>query len=328
VQGGILGEVEHFSSPACLLAEAGEIRFTVGDALIEAARHIPGETPRLEAEALLASLLGRPRGWLLAYPETLLSPEECEQYDAGVARLAAGEPLAYVTGRREFFGLEFFVNQHVLVPRPETEMLVEKALTAVRGLGVRGQGLGVRGYGPDSQEPDLRIANCELRIADIGTGSGCIAVSLAVHLPQAAILATDISAEALEVARTNATRHGVEARIQFRQGDLLAPLAAPVDLLCANLPYIDSNELTTLAVARHEPRLALDGGEGGLRLVERLLREAPRWVNPGGTVLLEIGATQAEAAAQLARAAFAGAAVAVQPDLASLPRLLVIVPNP
>ncbi len=275
----------------------------IGEALRASAGRIPGDTPRLEAEVLLAHVLDRSRGWLLAHPETHLAPGEQAEFERGQARLAEGEPLAYLTGRREFFGLDFLVNQHVLVPRPETELLVEHALAAcsVEREGWRAE-----------------------RVADVGTGSGCIAVALAVHVPGVEIVATDISAEALAVARRNAERHGVLERIDFRQGDLLQPLAEPVDLLCANLPYVDTDELAGLEVARHEPRLALDGGRGGLTCIERLLADAPRCVNPGGLILLEIGATQGEAAAALARAAFPEAKIKIHNDLASLPRLLII----
>jgi release factor glutamine methyltransferase len=281
----------------------------IGAALAEAARRIPGDAPRLEAEVWLAHLLGRDRAWLLAHPEAPVPPAGLEAFWAGVARLAQGEPLAYLTGRREFFGLEFLVNPNVLVPRPETELLVETALAAAQRL-----------YAAH----EWRFTHSPLRIADIGSGSGCIVVALAVHLPTAVFLATDVSAQALAAAWQNAARHGVVERIDFRQGSLLEPLAAPVDILCANLPYIDTDELAGLAVARHEPALALDGGAGGLLWVRRLLAAAPRFVNPGGAALLEIGATQGAQARALAEAAFPGAAVSLRRDLAGLDRLLVI----
>lgn len=285
-----------------MLAEFDEIPFTIGDALVEGARRIPGDSPQLEAQVLLAHVLGRPRAWLLAHAEISLTPDQQTAIDSAVARLASGEPMAYITGHREFFGLDFLVNPDVLVPRPETELLVDYALRSMH-------------YAP--------------RVADIGTGSGCIAVSLAVNLPQSQIVATDVSAAALAVAGANAMLHDVENQIEFCQGDLLEPLAGPVDLLCSNLPYIDSDELTALPVARHEPRRSLDGGAGGLELIERLLATAPNRVSPGGVVLLEIGATQSEAATALARAAFPDAAIKIRKDLASLDRLLTIhLPGP
>ncbi|MBI3764096.1 MAG: peptide chain release factor N(5)-glutamine methyltransferase [Chloroflexi bacterium] len=295
------------------MTEYKEIETTVGNALATAARRIPGETPRLEAEILLAHILGQSRAWILAHPEVLLKPGKVAEFDSTLSRLADGEPLAYITGYREFFGLDFLVTRDVLVPRPETELLVEYALAAIGERRVAGDG-----------PPFTLHASRFTTIADIGAGSGCIAVSLAVNLPEASIIATDISSAALAVARANAARHGVAERIDFKQGDLLDPIAGPVDLLCANLPYIDSDELSALTVARNEPRLALDGGIGGTELVERFLAAAPGSLNPGGMLLLEIGATQAEAVSATARAAFPGATVEIHKDLASLPRLVSI----
>jgi release factor glutamine methyltransferase len=256
----------------------------------------------LTAEALLAHVLGLSRAQLWAHPEAPVTAEQGAAFDHLLARAALGEPLAYLTGRREFYGLDFFVDRRVLVPRPETELLVDFA----RSLRPR-------------------------RALDVGTGSGCIAVALAVSLPQAAITATDVSSDALEIARRNAGRHGVAGRIEFFQSDLLAawPAAAPTvepgfDLICANLPYIDRDELRDLPVSRHEPWLALDGGRGGLELIERLLRRAPRVLAPKAAVLLEIGASQATSAAVLARGAFPEARVTVERDLAGLDRLLVV----
>lgn len=296
------GGKEVYASAACMLAEFDEIPFAIQDALAEGARLIPGDAPRLEAEVLLAHVLGQPRAWLLARPEISLVPDQRTAFDSSVARLASGEPLAYITGHRGFFGLDFLVNPDVLVPRPETELLVEYALRSTQNVS---------------------------RAADIGAGAGCIAVSLAASLPGSKIVATDISAAALAVAQANAVRHGVADQMEFFQGDLLEPLAGPVDLLCANLPYIDPDELTTLPVARHEPRRSLDGGARGLELIERLLADAPGHMNPGGVVLLEIGATQGEAATALARAAFPDAAIEIRKDLAALDRLLTIhLPRP
>lgn len=288
------------------------------------------------ASALLGHVLGLTRAQVLARPELVLSTEQAAIFEALVARAAQGEPLAYLTGRREFYGLEFEVDANVLVPRPETELLVDRALAA---------------------RPAL--------VLDVGTGSGCIAVTLAVRLPLAAITASDLSPGALAVAGRNAQRHGVAERIAFVQSDLLdafpvsdrpassltvpedactvpdRPASSltlptsnfrpptsnfhpPFDLIAANLPYIDPDELSTLPVARFEPRLALDGGQGGLALIERLLRQAPRLLAPGGRMLLEIGAGQGSAALGLARGAFPAAAAHIEPDLAGLDRLLVI----
>ncbi len=271
----------------------------------------------ITATALLAHVLGLTRAQILARPEMPLSPEQAAAYEALVARAAQSEPLAYLTGQREFYGLDFEVDARVLVPRPETELLVERALAARPG-----------------------------RVLDVGTGSGCIAVALAVNLPEAAITASDVSAEALAVASRNARRHQVAGRIEFVQSDLLdaflpsasgfplltpAPILPwgsdfqpPFQLICANLPYIDPAELRALAVSRFEPQLALDGGPGGLVLIERLLSQAPGALAPGGMLLLEIGDSQGPAALALARAAFPAASSRLERDLAGLDRLLVI----
>lgn len=306
---------EESAASADLIAEISEADVTIGDALKGRARRIPGQTPRLEAEVLLAHLLGQPRSRVLAHPEFRLKPDQLSAFDSALNRLTDGEPLAYITGHREFFGLDFLVTRDVLVPRPETELLVEYAL-------VTSDEWRVTGDGSRMTHHSSRFTHHVSRAADIGAGSGCIAVSLAVNLAQTSVTATDVSSGALAIARANADRHGVADRIDFRQGDLLDPLTGPVDLLCANLPYIDSAELSALAVSRHEPRLALDGGPGGTLLIERLLADAPRRVNPGGLLLLEIGATQAEAATRLARAFFPGATVEAHQDLACLPRLI------
>ena len=272
-------------------------------ALQDARRQLAGlDDAAVTAEVLLAHVLGLSRAQLLAHPEAPVMAEQGAAFEQLLERAATGEPLAYLTGRREFYGLDFFVDRRVLVPRPETELLVDFA----------------RSLRPK-------------RALDVGTGSGCIAVALAVSLPQAAIVATDVSSGALEVARRNAERHGVAGRIEFFQSDLLAiwpaeasSIQAAFDLVCANLPYIDRDELCDLPVSRHEPWLALDGGRGGLELIERLLREAPRVLAPAGAMLLEIGASQGAAAAGLAGAAFPEAHVTVERDLPGLDRLLVV----
>lgn len=253
------------------------------------------EAPALTAQVLLAEVLGLTRTQVLTQPERPLTAAELAAFEALVARAAANEPLAYLLGRREFYGLSFAVTPHVLVPRPETELLV-----------------------------DLARARKPTRVLDVGTGSGCIAVALAVHLPHATITALDLSPAALAVAASNAAAHGVSDRLQFVPSDLLAalPPAPRFDLLCANLPYIDTAELSTLPVAAHEPALALDGGPGGLVLVERLLAQAGPHLAPGAALLLEIGATQGPAAAALAQAAFPAAAVRVVRDLSDLDRVL------
>jgi release factor glutamine methyltransferase len=217
-------------------------------------------------------------------------------------RAAAGEPLAYLTGHREFYGLDFLVDARVLVPRPETETLVDLARAHAH-------------------------PHAPTRILDVGTGSGCLAVAVARHLPSAHVTATDISAGALAVARRNADRHGVSDRVTFVQSDLLSDCrlqTSSFTLLLANLPYIASSDLPRLPVSEHEPRLALDGGSEGLDLIRRLLADAPRVLSSNGGLLLEIGADQGQAVSALARTAFPAAQIRVHRDWAGLDRVVAI----
>jgi release factor glutamine methyltransferase len=210
-----------------------------------------------------------------------------------------------VLGHWDFYGLDFSMTPDVLIPRPETELLVERALDWLRA------------------HPGRR------RVADIGTGSGCIAVSLAANVPDLRVLATDISSLALEVAKANAQKHAVSDRVQFLHADLFNFQPSTFnfqlfDLIAANLPYIPTDRLEILDVARREPRLALDGGADGLKLIGRLLMAAPGALAPGGLCLLEIDAEHGKTACALARAAFPQADVSLIPDLAGLDRLILV----
>lgn len=261
------------------------------------------ETPSLDAQVLVAHLLDKPRAWLLAHPEEALTSAQAEALEAALQRLESGEPLPYLLGHWEFYALDFTITAAVLIPRPETELLVDTALTWLK------------------THPGPR------RAADVGTGSGCIAVSLAHHDRELTVIASDLSRQALWVARQNALKHAVLERVRLVQMDLLTALAtrdAPLDLLCANLPYIPRNTLAALPVSRWEPRAALDGGEDGLDFIRRLLEQAPARLKPGGLALLEIEAGQGEQAVELAHQAFPLARIQVLPDLAGHPRLLVI----
>jgi release factor glutamine methyltransferase len=256
------------------------------------------DSAALDAQVLLAHVLGKPRAWVLAHPEVRLTSPQAEALQEALDRLQKGEPLPFVLGHWEFFGLDMLVAPTALIPRPETELLVEGALEWLKA------------------NPARRQA------ADVGTGSGCIAVALAKGVHDLHILATDLSLSALQIARQNADRHQVGGRVHCLQADLLPPLKAGLDLLCANLPYIPSPKLNDLRVAQREPRLALDGGPDGLRLIRRLLCAAGSVMRPGGLLLLEIEASQGAAARALARSAFPIAEVTVLPDLAGLDRLL------
>ena len=260
------------------------------------------DTPRLDAEVLLAYVLSCERAWLYAHPEHWLSPSQLSAYQFLISRRARREPVAYLIGRKEFFGLDFVVTHDVLIPRPETERLVEFALQCAPTL------------------PSLQL------IADVGTGSGAIAVALAVHLPRAHVIALDTSASALAVARRNAARHGVARRVCCIQADLLAPLAGPLALIVANPPYLSQAELESAPpeVADWEPRAALNGGPDGLAIIRHLLTMAADHLHPGGVLLMEIGAAQGAETLRLARRHFPQAAVEIVPDYAGHDRLLVV----
>ncbi len=277
-------------------------RLTVREALRRARQALAphSETAALDAQTLLAHLLGCDRAWVLAHPEARLSSQQQRAWSQAVQRLAVGEPLPYVLGHWPFYGRDFLVTPAVLIPRPETELLVEVALAWLR------------------ERPHRR------RAVDVGTGSGCIAVTLAVEVPDLWLVAVERSRAALKVACANIARYGVSQRVACVQGDLLTALRGPFDLLCANLPYIPTETLRNLPVARYEPWQALDGGPDGLTLVGRLLQQAGSRMAPGGRLLLEIAFDQGQAAHQWARRYFPGAAVQVLPDHAGHDRLLVV----
>lgn len=271
-------------------------------------------TPRLDVELLLAHTLGWSRAKLIAAANATCSDAQAARFSALLARRLTGEPIAYLTGEREFYGLTLAVDRRVLVPRPETELLVELALTIAatpHELPVATLLL---------HAPPATTSGAGLVIADIGTGSGAIALALAYHLPAARIYATDLSPAALAVAQANAARHHLSERITFLAGDLLAPLPEPVDLLVSNPPY---TVLSTIEphVYAHEPHLALDGGPDGLAPYRTLAATAQPYLRPGGAILLEIGATQAGEVQRL----FAGqfTRIAVYQDLAGLERVVV-----
>lgn len=257
-------------------------------------------SPALDARLLLAHALGRDHAYLVAHDDETLTPAQAAAYEALLARAAVGEPIPYLLGHAPFFGLEFAVSPAVLIPRPETEQLVEMAIAWAGGRG-------------------------GLRVADVGTGSGCIAVSLAAHLAAAAVLASDISAAALAVAAGNVARLA-PGRVALARGDLLRAVAPGLDLIAANLPYVTRGEWTTLpdGVKSYEPTLALDGGLDGLDVIRALLPQAATRLRPGGLLLLEIGWQQGPAAVALARTYFPAARVAVRPDFAGLDRFIAV----
>ncbi len=256
------------------------------------------ETPGLDAQVLLSHVLDRPRTWLLAHPETCLSSDQSDHLETGLSQLISGVPLPYITGSREFYGMQFLLTQDVLIPRPETELLVETALEWLE------------------DHPGRK------RTLDVGTGSGCIAVSLAKSVPELSVTACDISAEALQVARKNASVHGVAGRVHFLESDLYSAVQGKYDLICSNPPYIPSAILRSLEVYQREPTLALDGGADGLVIIRRLVRHGRERLRKGGLMLVEIESRHGPDARRLAEVAFPGAAVEVLPDLAGLDRCL------
>lgn len=263
------------------------------------------DIPVLERQVLLAHITGKNRAWVLAHPEMRLSPEQEAALEAAARQLQAGTPLPYILGHWEFFGLDFDVSPDVLIPRPETELLIETALAWAQ-----------------THSP----LNPVYRLIDIGTGSGIIPVTLAVHLPPAEIIATDISPAALAVARKNAQKHGVEGRIHFLEADLLPKRIqrSTFDVLTANLPYIPTETLQTLEIYGREPTLALDGGPDGLQLISRLLDQITAKRVTARLILLEIENRQGRAVEALARQRFPAADIQIKKDLAGHDRLAVI----
>jgi release factor glutamine methyltransferase len=280
--------------------------------------HVPSFT--LAAELLLLHVLGRDRVWIYAHPEEIISAGDEARYFALIARRAAGEPTQYLTGKQEFWGLDFEVTPDVLIPRPETEHLIEVALDrlAVREL--------------RAGRPRVTTGD-GLRIADIGTGSGCITIALAKELPGANFWATDISSAAVGVAKRNAARHSVADRIEFVESNLLecfvvSPLAtrdSPLlfDVIVSNPPYVGHREAATLPreVREHEPAVALYGGEEGYELYPALIAQSAQLLKPGGILALELGHDSLSAVQPLLDAAN-WTNVGVTNDLAGIPRVL------
>ncbi|MBA7628646.1 Release factor glutamine methyltransferase [subsurface metagenome] len=255
------------------------------------------EDASLEGEILLRQALGIDRVRLYANLKSELSAEQENEFWHLVQRRLSGEPAAYIAGHREFYGFDFFVDRRVLIPRPETELLVEKAIR-------------------------LAQTHAIATVADIGTGCGAIAISLALNLPRIKIYASDVSTDALEAARINCEKHGVAGRIQLLPGDMLAPLPEPVDLILANLPYVTEQETSQAGLADFEPLIALNGGSDGLDGIRRLGEQAADKLNPQGGMLLEIGWGQGQVVTSLLRRNFPSASVEIIPDLQGIERVI------
>ena len=261
------------------------------------------EDSRIESEVLLRHVLGWDRARFFASLREPVDDDTASRMDALLRRRAGGEPLAYIVGRREFYGLDFHVDSRVLVPRPETELLVDAVI----------------------KYADRRRGDGGISICDVGTGSGAVAVALAVHLPGAMVYATDRSPGAIEVARLNVRRHDVSDRVQLLRCDLLDGLPSPVDVIVSNPPYVRSLEIPTLQrEVQREPRAALDGGLDGLAVMRRLFDNAPAFLRPGGFMAVEIDPRQRDASLEMAGNALTGASITCADDLAGRPRAIVL----
>lgn len=306
--------------------------WTVGEILRWAAeflalRQVPD--PHIDAGILLAYLLGCEKKELLIHPEKILSGGEVERFSRLVERRAAREPVQYITGEVEFRGLIFKVNRNVLIPRPETELLAEEAIRGLKERVVRGEmnsgdtilnseiEYGVPGKGKD------------MTILDLCTGGGCIAISIARELPYSRVYAVDISEGALEVARENAERHGIEDRVIFLSGDLfegIEPLGleGEIDLIVSNPPYVSRKEMEGLPpeIRDYEPLHALDGGKDGLDFYRRIIEEAPFYLARGGLLIMEIGYGQSESVEKLLESEGDFIEIEIKEDLAGIDRII------
>jgi release factor glutamine methyltransferase len=275
----------------------------IGEVLGRAQRRLltVSDSAASDARVLLADTLGATTAWVLAHDQELVSHEQATAFEDRVARCAAGEPLPYVLGWWEFYGRRFAVGPQVLIPRPETELLVDAALR------------------------ELRTRTSAARIIDVGTGSGCIGITLAAELPACRVFATDLSRDALRVARANAQNTRVAGRVRLVQADLLIGLGGTWDLVCANLPYLawTTNRVSQRNPVCLEPQLALDGGARGTEIARRLIAGLGRHLAPGGLALLEIDEGQAQELSGQAGLALAGT-TEIALDLAGRERLLAI----
>ncbi len=258
------------------------------------------ETPNLDAQLLLGHSMGVSRTWVIGHAHDVITPNVFKNFQSLISQREMGVPLPYILGWWEFYGRRFRVSEEVLIPRPETELLVEVAINY------------------------LTQNSARQFVLDIGTGSGCIAISLAAEMSRLEILATDISRNALGLAKENAVKHGVSERIHFVQMDLSTGLSAQPDVVCANLPYIPGEQLQNLEVANWEPSIALDGGVNGLSQIIDLLDDLPRIVQPGGMILLEVEEKKGDDVRVEARERFPDGKIELHCDLAGKDRLLSI----
>ena len=270
-------------------------------AALERLLAVRDDTAQLDAEVLLMYLLSYTRAQLYARFDEEINPAQAAQYQSLVERRAQGEPIAYITSHREFMALDFYVDRRVLIPRPETELLVEYTVKKMLEKGWSGD---------------------NISLVDVGTGSGVIAVYLALRFPKVRVWATDISPEALQVARINADRYEVGERIEFLQGNLLDPVSSPVQIIISNPPYTVLSQVEP-NVARYEPNIALDGGPKGLAIYRELLSQARTHLQHPGLIAFEIGSEQANDVANLGRFFFPGCRLDLYRDYAGLDRVVI-----
>ncbi len=265
----------------------------------ELAEH--SEFASLETRVILCHVLDKSREWLATHPDFELNEPQLQSANQLLERIKNGEPLPYLVGKQSFYGLDFYVTPDVLIPRPETELLIEECITWLE------------------EHPSKR------KLVDVGTGSGAIALTLADRFEDLQVTAIDISEKALDVARKNASLLKVESHIEFKQNDLLQNLPGRFDVIAANLPYIPTGKLKALQVTRFEPPLALDGGADGLDLIRRLIQQSREHLNPGGMIILEIEEEQSISGLKMVEAFLPGVEKSILNDLANHPRILKII---
>ena len=258
------------------------------------------ESAALDSQILLAHILEKDRAWILAHPEFILKDSHKNDYERTLQAIESDVALPYILGHWEFFGLEFEINPDVLIPRPETELLVNHALTF------------------------LATKNTPQECVDVGTGSGCIPIAIAKNSKQANFQALDISEEALSIARRNIKKHGLDKQITCLRSNLLDQASGPFDLLTANLPYIPSERLPELSVSKKEPLLALDGGQDGLKFIGPFLAQAKARMKSGACLLAEIDESLANQVEKMATIHFPDARTEILDDYSARPRLLKI----
>lgn len=279
----------------------------IGRAIVSATQRLEeagSPSAHLDAQVILAHILDQDRSWLFAHYDYVLNEEQAAQLTDLVARRVANEPVAYLVGHKEFYGLDLAVDKRVLIPRPETELLVDAVLDHIESR-----------------------ADRAVTLVDVGTGSGAIALAVAANAPETTVYALDVCEHALGVARRNVEAHGQQDRVHLLRSDLLSELPEPVDIIAANLPYITSADMDCLAagIREYEPHLALAGGDDGLDMVRELLRQIPDRLHPGGVIFLEIGSDQGQAALDVVHELLPQATyVGLRQDYHGLDRLVVI----